>query len=308
MKKNICAVLAAGLAFVLLVSCGVQGSGSSASDNSLSESDSVSTPDSASLSDLSSALEDSASDEVSSSSASDPAALADGTYLAEFSTDSSMFRVNETKDGKGTLTVKDGQMTIHITLMSKKILNLFPGTAEDAQKEGVALLEPTVDTVTYSDGMSEEVFGFDVPVLVIGEEFDLALIGTKGKWYDHKVCVKNPQAQESGLPLADGSYLCEVTLSGGTGKASIESPTVLHVKDGEIWAKIEWSSPNFDYMKVNDVRYDLADTEGNSTFLIPIAALDMPVDVIADTVAMSTPHEVTYTLVFNSRSAALLQD
>lgn len=115
--------------------------------------------------------------------------LADGTYDAKFTTDSSMFKVNETKDGKGELTVKDGKKTIHITLASKNIVNLFPGTAEDAQKDGAKLLEPTVDIVEYSDGTSEEVYGFDVPVPVLDEEFDLAIIGTKGKWYDHKVKV-----------------------------------------------------------------------------------------------------------------------
>ena len=118
--------------------------------------------------------------------------LADGVYSATFSTDSSMFRVNEANGDKGVLTVKDGYATLHVSLASKKILNLFPGTAEEAQQDGAVLLEPTVDTVTYSDGASEEVYGFDIPVPAIGEEFDLALVGTKGKWYDHVVSVTDP--------------------------------------------------------------------------------------------------------------------
>lgn len=122
--------------------------------------------------------------------------LEDGTYSAAFNTDSRMFRVNETCDGKGTLTAADGQMTIHVTLLSKKILNLFPGTAEEAEKDGAVLLEPTVDEVTYSDGTTEEVYGFDIPVPVIGEEFDCALVGEKGKWYDHKVSVTDPVKTE----------------------------------------------------------------------------------------------------------------
>ena len=124
------------------------------------------------------------------------AELEDGIYSAEFQTDSSMFHVNEACDGKGTLTVKDGQMTIHISLTSKNIVNLYPGLAEDAVKEGAELLIPTEDTVTYSDGTTEEVNGFDVPVPALDEEFDLALIGTKGKWYDHKVSVSNPVREE----------------------------------------------------------------------------------------------------------------
>ena len=106
-----------------------------------------------------------------------------------------MFHVNEANDGKGTLTVKDGKMTIHVSLNSKKIVNLFVGKAEDAQKDGAEILEPTTDEVTYSDGYTEEVYGFDIPVPAIDEEFDVALIGKKNKWYDHKVKVTNPQKE-----------------------------------------------------------------------------------------------------------------
>ena len=125
------------------------------------------------------------------------APLEDGVYTAEFDTDSGMFHVNEANDGKGTLTVKDGKMTIHITLRSTNIVNLYPGLAEDAQKDGAELLQPVVETVDYNDGEpAEEVNAFDVPVPAIDEEFDLALIGTKGKWYDHKVSVSNPVKAE----------------------------------------------------------------------------------------------------------------
>ena len=122
--------------------------------------------------------------------------LEDGTYTALFNTDSSMFHVNEANEGKGVLTVEGGQMTIHVSLASKGILNLFVGTAEDAQKEGAVLLEPTTDTVEYKDGTSEEVYGFDIPVPAIGEEFDCALVGEKGTWYDHKVSVTEPVKEE----------------------------------------------------------------------------------------------------------------
>ena len=119
--------------------------------------------------------------------------LEDGVYSVDFLTDSSMFHANEACDGKGTLTVENHKMTLHVSLTSKNILNLYPGLAEDAVKEGAEFLEPTIDTVTYSDGTTEEVHGFDIPVPALDEEFDLALIGTKGKWYDHKVSVSNPE-------------------------------------------------------------------------------------------------------------------
>lgn len=248
---------------------------------------------------------------VSTETEQDKAQLPDGVYAAEFSTDSSMFHVSEACDGKGTLTVKDGVMTIHISLGSKKILNLYPGLAEDAAKDGAVLLEPTTDTVTYSDGMTEEVYGFDVPVPVIGEEFDLALIGTKGKWYDHKVKVSDPVAEDSReaangsfdmSALADGSYTIELTMEGGSGRASIQSPAQITVADGAATATLEWSSPNYDYMLVNGEKYLPVNTEGNSVFEVPVEALDAPLTMIGDTVAMSTPHEVEYTVTFHSET------
>lgn len=123
--------------------------------------------------------------------------LADGTYTATFTTDHSMFHVNEVYENKGTLTVADGVMTIHVTLAAKGILNLFPGLAEDAQKEGAVLLQPTEETVNYPDGTTDTAYAFDIPVPVIGEEFDCALVGKKGKWYDHKVMVSDPVPVEA---------------------------------------------------------------------------------------------------------------
>ena len=140
---------------------------------------------------------ESAAETTADTKTAEAAVLEDGTYTADFNTDSSMFQVNETCDGKGTLTVEDGKMTIHITLRSTNIVNLYPGLAEDAQKDGAELLQPVVETVDYNDGEpAEEVNAFDVPVPAIDEEFDLALIGTKGKWYDHKVSVSNPVKAE----------------------------------------------------------------------------------------------------------------
>ena len=137
------------------------------------------------------AMEELGTSAASSSDTTD-AVLEDGTYEAEFKTDSGMFHVNEANDGKGVLTVKDGQMSIHISLTSKNIVNLFVGKAADAKKDGAELLQPTTDTVTYDDGTTEEVNGFDVPVKALDKDFDLALIGTKEKWYDHTVSVTNP--------------------------------------------------------------------------------------------------------------------
>ena len=104
-----------------------------------------------------------------------------------------MFHANEANDGKGTLTVKDGQMTFHVSLVSKKIVNLYVGMAADAEAHEGDWLQPTTDTVTYSDGLSDEVYGFDIPVEALDEDFQLAILGSKGKWYDHTVqCRQRP--------------------------------------------------------------------------------------------------------------------
>lgn len=242
------------------------------------------------------------------------AELSDGVYTADFDTDNSMFRVSEACEGKGTLTVENGEMTIHVSLGSKNIVNLYLGLAEDAQKDGAKLLEPTVDTVTYSDGWTEEVYGFDVPVPVLEEEFDLALIGTKGKWYDHKVRVSNPEpmaeetAQTESLDqLADGSYTIDLTFEGGSGKAEVLSPAVVTVSEGTVMATIQWSSPNYDYMIVDGEKYLPVNTEGDSVFEIPVTAFDVPVTVIGDTVAMSSPHEIEYMLTFHSDTMELAE-
>ena len=234
------------------------------------------------------------------------AAIPDGTYMADFDTDSSMFHVSEACDGKGILTVKNGEMTIHISLMSKKIVNLYPGLAEDAEKDGAELLMPTEDTVTFSDGVTEVVYGFDVPVPVLEEEFDLALIGTKGTWYDHKVKVSNPEPMEeeaqaeNTLQLKDGIYTVDLAFEGGSGKAKVLSPATVTVSGENVTATIQWSSPNYDYMIVDGEKYLPVNTEGDSVFEIPVLFFDKPMDVIGDTVAMSTPHEIEYTLTFYS--------
>ena len=280
MKRVFSCVVAASLALSLLAGCGASSTASSAASGA-------------------------ASSEAASSVASsavETAALPDGVYTADFDTDSSMFHANEACNGKGTLTVENGQMTFHVSLASTHIVNLYLGKASDAADHEADWLQPTTDTVTYSDGTSEEVYGFDIPVSAVDADFDLAILGTKGKWYDHVVSVRNAVQQADTAVPADGTYTCEVTLEGGSGRATVESPAALTVADGKMTATIVWSSPNYDYMLVDGEKYLPTNTDGNSTFEIPVAALDTALDVTADTVAMSTPHEIEYTLTFDSAS------
>ena len=106
--------------------------------------------------------------------------------------------------------------------------------------------------------------------------------------------------EETGWEFQDGTYQMEVELLGGSGRASVTSPAEVEIKDGKAVATLEWSSPNYDYMVVNGEKYLPVNTEGNSVFQIPVEAFDQDIAVIADTVAMSTPHEIEYTLNFHA--------
>ena len=208
-----------------------------------------------------------------------------------------MFHANEAVDGMGTLTVENGTMTFHVSLQSQKIVNLYPGMAADAPAHESDWLQPTVDTVTYSDGASDEVYGFDIPVAAVDADFQLAILGTKGTWYDHTVSISDAE------PAAEDAAAAAVELP-ADGSSTVESPAALTVADGIMTATIVWSSPNYDYMLVDGEKYLPVNTDGNSTFEIPVAALDAALAVTADTVAMSTPHEIDYTLTFDGATLA----
>ena len=194
-NRVISLILSSVLTMAMISGCASQSTSNASTAASEAASTAAST-EAASEASSETAVTEAASTEASSEEA-DNETLADGVYSAKFTTDGSMFHVNEAYDDKGTLTVKDGKMTIHISLTSKNIVNLFPGTAEDAQKEGAELLQPTTDTVKYDDGTTEEVNGFDVPVPAIDEPFALALVGTKGKWYDHQVTVSDVEEKDA---------------------------------------------------------------------------------------------------------------
>lgn len=247
--------------------------------------------------------EEPVAEEAASEDESSDIGLEDGLYMADFNTDNSMFHVNETFNGKGVLSVENGKATIHIVLTSTNILNLYEGTV--AELDETKLLQPTVETVTYPDGMDEDVNAFDVNVPYLDKEFDLALIGKKGVWYDHKVSVSNPEPCTDGLDgeVTLGEYEAaegvKVTLEGGTGKSTIESPAKVSTNDeGKQIVTIIWSSPNYDYMIVDGEKILPVNTEGNSTFEIPVNEIPCTIDVIADTVAMSKPHEIEYKITF----------
>ena len=190
-KKLAVLFLGAALTVSMLGACG--GKDAASSSASAVSASSAADASSASVQDASKAESSTSTSDVSAESASaaetagesSASELEDGTYTADFNTDSNMFHVNEAKEG-----------TIHVSLVSKNIVNVFVGTKEEAQADGAELIEPTTDEVTYSDGTTDEVYGFDIPVEKLDENFNVAIIGKKGTWYDHVVSVSNPVPQE----------------------------------------------------------------------------------------------------------------
>ena len=228
--------------------------------------------------------------------------LADGVYPVEVDSSSSMFKITEC-----SLTVSDGQMEAVMTMGGKGYLKVFMGTGEEALKASEDEFIPYEENETGAHT-------FRVPVEALDMGIDCSAFSkNKEKWYD-RILVFRSDSLPAGaflsggpvtakeLSLKDGSYTAEVIVEGGSGRASVQSPASIRVEDGKVWATIVWSSSNYDYMKVDGVKYDLLEGYETSAFEIPVAGFDWKLPVTADTVAMSQPHEIGYTLTFDSES------
>ena len=223
----------------------------------------------------------------------------DGEYDVEVKSSSSMFKITDCR-----LTVKDGEMTAVLTMSGTGYSQLFMGTGEEAVKADESAYIQAVDV----DGKCT----FEIPVKALDEAIDCAAFSKKKeKWYDRKlaflasslgdaVSVDVKMTTISDLALEDGVYEADVALEGGSGRASVESPAKITVKQGEATAEIIFSSPNYDYVRIGEEKYEPVNTEGNSAFEIPVDGFDYRMQIAADTVAMSTPHEIDYTLFFDS--------
>ncbi len=226
--------------------------------------------------------------------------LKEGTYDISVESSSSMFKIISC-----ALTVKEGAMTARMTMGGTGYLYVYMGTGEEASKV------PESDLISFEEN-SDGTHSFTVPVETLNEVLPCtAFSKKKEKWYDRELVF-----EASGIPadaflntslktvedlgLADGTYTVEAALTGGSGRASVESPAVVEVKDGKAEATIIWSSSNYDYMRVDEEKFLPVNTEGNSTFVITVTGFDSPLTVYADTTAMSTPHEIEYTLTFDS--------
>ena len=227
------------------------------------------------------------------------ASVKEGEYEIAVDSSSSMFRIASCK-----LTVADGRMTAALTINSKSYEYLYAGTAEQAaQADAAQYIAP------------EETDGgciFTFPVEALDQETDCAAFSHKKQlWYARKLVFRADSLPEDALPeqekvtaeslgLADGEYTAAVQLEGGSGKASVQSPAKLTVSGGKATAEIIWSSNKYDYMIVDGEKYLPTDTAEFSVFEIPVSAFDRKLKIAADTTAMSTPHEIEYTLYFDS--------
>ncbi|MFQ9662596.1 MAG: hypothetical protein ACLRXA_24430 [Clostridium sp.] len=226
--------------------------------------------------------------------------IKDGVYPVKVDSSSNMFHVTGCE-----LTVRDGRMTAVMTMGGTGYLKLFMGTGEEAAKAGEEDFIPYRET---EDGLHT----FQVPVEALDMGIDCSAFSKKKeKWYDRVLVFRADSLPADAiadgkittvesLALKDGIYTAEVTLGGGSGRASVESPARLRVENGQAFATIVWGSANYDYMKVDDVKYETVNAEGNSAFEIPVTGFDWKIPVIADTIAMSEPHEIDYTLAFDS--------
>lgn len=227
-------------------------------------------------------------------------ALKDGVYEVRVDSSSGMFRITECE-----LTVQDGAMSAVMTMSGTGYLKLYMGTGAEAEQASEADFIPFVEN---ADGKHT----FKVPVEALDKEINCSAFSRKKEtWYDRvlvfcsgslpaEAFADGEAATAKSLKLEDGSYTVAVRLEGGSGRASVETPAALRVEDGNAFAVITWGSSNYDYMKVDGEKLDLISTGGNSSFEIPVRVFDRKMPVIADTIAMSEPHEVEYTLVFDS--------
>jgi len=228
--------------------------------------------------------------------------LVEGTYPVTVASSSSMFSVESAE-----LTVKEDHMYAALTMKGTGYLYLFMGTPEEAVNAGEKEYLPFAES---ADG----VHTFTIPVEALDKGIDCAAFSKrKEKWYARTLVVRSDSLPLSAwqadalttaadLGLADGEYEVDVTLAGGSGRASVQSPASLKVEGDSATATIIWGSSNYDYMIVDGTRYDPITLEGGSTFEIPVTVFDRPMQVTADTTAMSKPYEIEYTLTFDSKT------
>ena len=148
------------------------------------------------------------------------APIEDGTYTAEFKTDSSMFHVNDAYDDKGTLTVKDGKMTGEVLSV------LFKGVHYEIMVETVPGTSVTVNMrvirnhdVTSEDGsekISANNFYVDVEDVENLDDKEIVALSNAQAWEtetDEYISIANIEYE---LEAKEGQYPVTFSTSNGT--------------------------------------------------------------------------------------------
>ena len=223
-----------------------------------------------------------------------------GNYNVSVDSSSSMFKI-----AGCILQVSDHDMIADIIIDSKSYDALYMGTEDEAKSAAES------DRITYTTNENGQSV-FTVPVEALDKEIQCAALSAKKQeWYGRTLVFRADSlpdtafkearyATAESLKLEDGEYNIDVKLEGGSGKASVESPAKLTVKDGKATAKIVWSSDKYDKMVVNYLEYTPEIADGHSVFEIPISGFDYRMHIEAETTAMSEPHMIEYTLYFDS--------
>ena len=293
MKTNHKILSAAALAALLLI-----GTGCAANTDS-QQADTQSTNDTVASADEMAGVEDVVEEGMTPI---DGSQVKDGVYDVTVDSSSSMFQIVACK-----LTVENGNMTAQMTMSGTGYLYVYMGTGEQAAAADASDYIPFVEDAAGAHT-------YTVPVEALDTGIPCAAFSkNKEKWYDRTLVFRADSLPADAfaegivttpedLSLADGTYQADVTLEGGSGRASVQSPAQMTVENGKVTATIVWSSSNYDYMKVDDVRYDAVIENDRSVFTIPVICFDWKMAVVADTIAMSQPHEIDYALRFDSAS------
>ena len=224
--------------------------------------------------------------------------LKDGIYPIEMKSSSSMFRADRCE-----LAVENGAMYAVLYMTSEAYPYMYAGTAQAAA--GIDVKSKS-GWIPLTDGT----FTLPLNALDSGESY-AAYSKRKELWYDRTLLFRSdslpPEAfrvltTAESLGLADGSYTVEVSLKGGSGRASVESPCVLRAENGTVTVRLIWGSANYDYMIIDGERYDAEIVDGHSVFEIPVLYFDRFLSVKADTTAMSKPYEIDYSVIFYSNT------
>lgn len=250
--------------------------------------------------------------------------VTDGEYTVAVDSDSAAFQGLH-----ATLTVADGRMTAALIPNDVTISELFLGDSEMAAAAEEAVVKDhtgkfTMPVESLNHALALAVFDSDeqqwtdctilfradsLPETALAVNLpDYDLIEAAVDSYNGESRAETDRSDAAPVEavkvdLDDGEYSVAVELEGGSGKASVATPTILTVRDGRAYVQLTWSSSNYDYMIVGTETYWNTSAEGvNSVFQIPIAYWDSKMPVIADTTAMGTPHEVSYNLTFYEES------